>query len=90
MFIAGHESTGESLLYHSMEHNLLPLVLWSSATSLSWTLLEIARHPEVQGKLRKEIYDRRRQIVLEGRSETVFTAEDLDSLPYLNAVLKVC
>ncbi|KAK1227410.1 hypothetical protein PQX77_009595 [Marasmius sp. AFHP31] len=67
MFIAGHETT---------------------ANSLSWSLLELARHPQVQDRLRKEIHDKERQIASEGRSGSGFTAADLDSLPYLNAVLK--
>ncbi|KAL0067427.1 hypothetical protein AAF712_005412 [Marasmius tenuissimus] len=67
MFIAGHETT---------------------ANSLSWSLLEIARHPEVQDRLRKEIRDKERQIISEGRSASGFTAADLDSLSYMNAILK--
>ncbi|KAK1221767.1 hypothetical protein PQX77_015423 [Marasmius sp. AFHP31] len=69
MFIAGHETT---------------------ANSLSWSLLELARPPQVQVRLQKEIHDKERQIAwAEGRSGSGFTAADLDSLPYMNAVLKV-
>ncbi|KAK1225576.1 hypothetical protein PQX77_011468 [Marasmius sp. AFHP31] len=67
IFIAGHETT---------------------ANSISWILLEMSRHPEIQDKLRKEIREKERQLVAEGRSQSGFTAEDCDSLPYMNAVLK--
>ncbi|KAL0579177.1 hypothetical protein V5O48_002799 [Marasmius crinis-equi] len=58
----------------------------TTSTSVSWTLLELSRRPEIQNKLRKEIHGKECQIISEGR--TGFTAEDFDSLPYLNAVLK--
>ncbi|KAK1225579.1 hypothetical protein PQX77_011473 [Marasmius sp. AFHP31] len=67
IFIAGHETT---------------------ANSISWILLELSRHPEIQDKLRKEIREKERQLVSEGRSQSGFTAEDYESLPYMNAVLK--
>ncbi|KAK1225575.1 hypothetical protein PQX77_011467 [Marasmius sp. AFHP31] len=67
IFIAGHETT---------------------ANSISWILLELSRHPEIQDKLRKEIREKERQLVSEGRSQSGFTADDYDSLPYMNAVLK--
>ncbi|KAK1233447.1 hypothetical protein PQX77_003399 [Marasmius sp. AFHP31] len=65
MFLAGHETT---------------------ANSISWTLLELCRSPEIQDRLRAEIREKEREIAAEGRSG--FTAEDLDSLVYMNAVLK--
>ncbi|KAL0573547.1 hypothetical protein V5O48_008414 [Marasmius crinis-equi] len=65
VFLAGHETT---------------------ANSLSWTLLELSRHPEIQDRLRKEIHLKEQELLTGGR--TGFTAEDFDSLPYLNAVLK--
>ncbi|KAL0570466.1 hypothetical protein V5O48_011493 [Marasmius crinis-equi] len=58
----------------------------TTANSLSWMLLELARHPEVQNKLRREIHDKERQLVSEGRAG--FAAEDFESLPYLNAFMK--
>ncbi|KAL0564043.1 hypothetical protein V5O48_018012, partial [Marasmius crinis-equi] len=69
MFIAGHETT---------------------ANTLTWTLLELSRQPEIQTKLRREIHKKESEIVAEGRAETGFTAEDFESLPYLNAVVKEC
>ncbi|KAF9260693.1 cytochrome P450 [Marasmius fiardii PR-910] len=65
LFIAGHETT---------------------SNTLSWTLLELCRHPEIQTKLRQEIHTKQRELAREGRTE--FTAEDFESLSYLGAVVK--
>ncbi|KAJ2931308.1 hypothetical protein H1R20_g5845, partial [Candolleomyces eurysporus] len=58
----------------------------TSATTLCWVLLELARHPEVQQRLRKEIRDTERAIRARGGSD--FTASDLDNMSYLHAVIK--
>ncbi|KAJ3821195.1 cytochrome P450 [Lentinula raphanica] len=55
----------------------------TSSTSLVWCILEVARHPEVQTKLREEIRATERK--LNGRD---FTANDFDNMPYMAAVLK--
>jgi len=55
----------------------------TSSTTLTWVLFELARHPDVQSKLREEIRATERN--LNGRD---FSAADLDSMPYLAAVLK--
>ena len=59
----------------------------TSATSLCWVLLEIAKHPDVQKKLREEI--RAMEQVIHARGDVDFTAADLDGMPYLSAVIKV-
>ncbi|KAF8645774.1 hypothetical protein AX16_007583 [Volvariella volvacea WC 439] len=58
----------------------------TTANTLSWTLLELCRHPEVQTKLRQEIRDMERTI--QQSSALTFTSADYDSMPYLTAVLK--
>ncbi|KAF9478118.1 cytochrome P450 [Pholiota conissans] len=58
----------------------------TTATTLAWTMLEIARNPEVQTKLRREIRQKQQEIGARGDSE--FTSNDFDSMPYLAAVLK--
>jgi len=60
----------------------------TSATSMTWLFLELARHPEVQSKLRAEI--RATEQNIHNRGGSGFTANDLDSMPYLAAVIKVC
>lgn len=59
----------------------------TSATSMCWVLLELARHQDVQQKLREEIRVTEQAIHARGGSD--FTAADLDNMPYLAAVLKV-
>ncbi|KJA28785.1 hypothetical protein HYPSUDRAFT_33137 [Hypholoma sublateritium FD-334 SS-4] len=58
----------------------------TSGSSLVWASLELARHPEVQTKLRREI--RKKALEIQKRGETEFSAVDLESMPYLAAVLK--
>ncbi|KAK0505319.1 cytochrome P450 [Armillaria luteobubalina] len=58
----------------------------TTANTLAWTLLELARHPEVQNRLRAEIREQERVII--NRGDTEFSAQDLDSMPYLTAVVK--
>lgn len=59
----------------------------TSATTLCWVLLELARHSDIQTKLRAEIRSTERAIHARGGSD--FAAADLDGMPYLAAVLKV-
>ena len=49
-------------------------------------MLEIARHPHVQSKLRSEIREKEREI--HARGDVEFSANDFDSMLYLNAVIK--
>jgi hypothetical protein len=58
----------------------------TSATTLCWILLELARHPEVQTRLRAEIRSSEQAVHARGSSD--LTAADLESMPYLTAVLK--
>src|SRR5688572_22884152 len=60
----------------------------STATALAWTLLEVARHVDVQTRLRKEVIAKSREVL--ARGDSGFTTSDFDSLPYLSAVIKVC
>ncbi|RPD64885.1 cytochrome P450 [Lentinus tigrinus ALCF2SS1-7] len=58
----------------------------TTASSVSWMLLELARHPEYQARLRAEI--RARREVMRARGDIRFTVEDLDSLTLLNNAIK--
>jgi cytochrome P450 len=58
----------------------------TSATSLCWVLLELARNPDVQAKLRDEIRATEQAIAARGGSD--FSATDLDNMSYLAAVIK--
>jgi len=58
----------------------------TTANTLCWMLLEIARSPAIQTRLRREIREMEQIVQLRGDSQ--YTIADLDSMPYLNAVLK--
>lgn len=57
------------------------------ANSISWTLLELCRKPEIQRKLRNEI--RAMTQVIRDRGDSAFSAADFDKMSYLTAVVKV-
>lgn len=59
----------------------------TTSTTLSWTLLELCKQPEIQNKLRQEI--RATERLIQERGDTGFSAHDFESMPYLTAVLKV-
>jgi len=50
-------------------------------------LYELAKHPEVQARLREEILETRKKIKALG--ETEFATNDFDAMPYTIAVMKV-
>lgn len=58
----------------------------TTSTALSWGLLELAKHPEIQTRLRKEIHEIEASIKARGRVS--FIAADLDNMPYTQACLK--
>jgi len=58
----------------------------TTANSLSWTALELCKHPEIQTKLRNEIRAMERKI--RERGDSGFTAQDFEAMPYMNAVVK--
>ncbi|PBK60601.1 cytochrome P450 [Armillaria solidipes] len=58
----------------------------TTANTLCFGLLEFCKHPEIQQRLRSEIHSTERAIRNDGRTE--FTSSDLDSMPYLSAVVK--
>lgn len=59
----------------------------TTANTMSWTLFELAQHPDIQEKLRAEIQEA--ESVLRARGDTEFTAADFENMPYTIAVMKV-
>lgn len=59
----------------------------TTANSFGWTVVELSKHQEAQNKLREEIQVAQQKI--RARGDTEFTAQDLDSMQYLNCVVKV-
>ena len=55
---------------------------------MTFALWELAKHRDVQDKLRAEIKEAWEKVKARGDSE--FVADDFDSMPYLVAVGKVC
>ncbi|MFJ8108080.1 cytochrome P450 [Streptomyces sp. NPDC096132] len=79
---ATHEVTGEPFTQRQIRAELKTLFLAGHETTgcaLAWTLHAIARHDDVRTRLDAEL-----DAVLAGR---VPTAEDLDEMPYLRAVV---
>ncbi|KAG8220520.1 cytochrome P450 [Butyriboletus roseoflavus] len=58
----------------------------TTSNSLSWIILELARHPKMQSRLRAEI--RKTEAVVRARGDTQFTMADFDVMPYTTAVIK--
>ncbi|KAK0188354.1 cytochrome P450 [Armillaria mellea] len=58
----------------------------TTANTLCFGLLEFCKHPEIQQKLRREIHSTEQ--VIRNNDRTEFTSSDLDSMPYLAAVVK--
>jgi len=58
----------------------------TTAITIAWGLYELAKHPEVQTRLREEIMETRKKI--KARGETEFTTNDFDAMPYTIAVMK--
>ncbi|KAF7290074.1 PseudoU-synth-2 domain-containing protein [Mycena chlorophos] len=60
----------------------------TSANTFAWAVLELARHPDVQSRLRSEIRRAEAGIAARPGSEYAFTTGDIDAMPYFNAVVK--
>lgn len=51
-------------------------------------MYELAKHPEDQVRVREEVKTKRLKITANGQRD--FTATDLESMTFTNAVIKVC
>ncbi|KAJ7108499.1 cytochrome P450 [Mycena epipterygia] len=58
----------------------------TTATTMSWTVFELSKQPEVQAKLRAEILATER--AMHARGDTEFTYADFEAMPYTIAVMK--
>ena len=59
----------------------------TTSTTISWVLLELARNPKIQSRLRDEI--RKTEAIVYARGNSQLKIQDLDAMPYLNAMIKV-
>jgi alkylphenol/PAH-inducible cytochrome P450 monooxygenase len=61
----------------------------TTANTLTWMLWELSKAPHFQNKLREEIKQKREKIAARDGENADFTMEDLESMPFLQALLKV-
>ncbi|KAI0800178.1 cytochrome P450 [Fomes fomentarius] len=82
--------TGASRLSHqeivSQMRTILLAGQETTSNTLSWALLELAKQPHIQSRLRREVHAMERTI--RARGDTDFTVADFEAMPYLQAVLK--
>jgi len=57
------------------------------SNTLCWALFELAKHPEMQTRLREEI--RKTEAVVFARGDTEVTITDFQTMSYTTAVMKV-
>jgi len=75
--------------HYEMRSQMRTLMLAGQETTsntLSFAFMELAKHPDVQTRLRAEIKAMERDVHMRGHSN--FTVADLENMPYLQAVLK--
>ncbi|KAG2153139.1 cytochrome P450 [Suillus clintonianus] len=58
----------------------------TTSNTVSWALLELAKHPEIQSRLRAEIW--KTEATVHVRGDVNFTIADFDAMPYTTAVMK--
>jgi cytochrome P450 len=83
LLFATDAETGEGMSESQLRDELMTLFIAgheTTATTLSWALIELAQHPEPDRAFRAEL-----DAVLQGRAPTL---DDLAQLPYTQAVIK--
>lgn len=58
----------------------------TTAHTINWALLELARNSEMQTRLRAEIRDC--ETAIRSRGDSQFTVADLEGMPYMTAIVK--
>lgn len=58
----------------------------TTANTISWGLLELAKQPKMQSRLREEIWET--EAAVHARGDVDFTIADFDAMPYTTAVMK--
>ncbi len=65
----------------------------TTANTLTWMLWELAKHPDFQETLRDEIRAKREDMNLRDVGDSAatcdFSMDDLESMPFLQAIVKV-
>ena len=68
-------------------HNLTAAGQETTAGTLSWMLYELARHPDVQARIRREVRAARAEVLARGDED--FSMEDLNGMELTVAAIKV-
>ncbi|KAG2347348.1 cytochrome P450 [Suillus weaverae] len=58
----------------------------TTSNTVSWALLELARQPKIQSRLRAEIWET--EAAMHARGDVNFTIADFEAMPYTTAVMK--
>ncbi len=61
----------------------------TTANTLTWLLWELSKQPKYQERLREEIKQKREEVVERDGEGADLKMEDLESMPFLQALLKV-
>ncbi|RDX48634.1 cytochrome P450 [Lentinus brumalis] len=84
------KESGESRMNHdeivSQMRTIMLAGQETTSNTLSWALLELAKQPHIQSRLREEVHAMERTI--RERGDADFTVADFEAMPYLQAVLK--
>lgn len=76
--------------HHPADFRLYSTILLAgqetTSNTLSWALMELARQPHIQTRLREEVHAMERTI--RARGDADFTVADFEAMPYLQAVLR--
>lgn len=59
----------------------------TTASSMNWVLMELAKNPDYQSQVREEITRLRTEVVARGDED--FSMTDLERMPLLTAAIKV-
>jgi hypothetical protein len=84
-FLLFHDRSKLEVLLFSFFSTIMLAGHETVSNTMSFSLLELAKHPEIQRKLRDEIRETRAK-----RGNVELNVEDFDCMPYLSAFIKVC
>ncbi len=86
------ENPSFQLSKHEMVSEMAALTIAgheTTANTLTWLLWELSKEPKYQMQLREEIRQKREEIIQKNGTAIDFSMEDLESMPFLQALIKV-
>lgn len=85
------ENPSFQLSKHEMRSQMATLTIAgheTTANTLTWLLWELSKQPKYQERLREEIKQKREEVVERDGEGADLKMEDLESMPFLQALLK--